>query len=92
MIYQQKKILPKDIRVVTGYYELEESDKQLIPDEFKNCIYKSYKNIDNKLYHSLENAPAPIYYKDIKNDLTRLLSHLDKQYQIDNTEEEKSIK
>lgn len=82
-----KKVLPKDVTVVTGYYTLEESDKELIPDEFKDCVYKSYKNIDNKLHHSLENAPSVIYYKDIKNDLTRTLSHLDKQYKIDNQEE-----
>jgi len=82
-----KKVLPKDVTVVTGYYTLEESDKELIPDEFKDCVYKSHKNIDNKLYHSLENAPSVVYYKDIKNDLTRLLSHLDKQYKIENPEE-----
>lgn len=82
-----KKVLPKDVTVVTGYYSLEESDKELIPDEFKDCIYKSYKNIDNKLYHSLENAPSVVYYKDIKNDLTRMLSHLDKQSKIENPEE-----
>lgn len=82
-----KKVLPKDVRVVTGYYTLEESDKELIPDEFKDCVYKSHKNIDNKLYHSLENAPSVVYYKDIKNDLTRLLSHLDKQFKIENPEE-----
>lgn len=82
-----KKVLPKDVTVVTGYYTLEESDKELIPDEFKDCVYKSYKNIDNKLYHSLDNAPSVVYYKDIKNDLTRMLSHLDKQYKIDNPEE-----
>lgn len=82
-----KKVLPKDVTVVTGYYTLEESDKELIPDEFKDCVYKSYKNIDNERYHSLENAPSVVYYKDIKNDLTRMLSHLDKQYKIDSPEE-----
>lgn len=82
-----KTVLPKDVTVVTGYYSLEESDKELVPDEFKECIYKKYKNIDNKLYHSFENAPALIYYKNIKNDLTRLVAHLDKQYKIENPEE-----
>jgi predicted ATP-binding protein involved in virulence len=82
-----KKVLPKDVTVVTGYYSLEESDKELIPDEFKDCIYKSYKNIDNERYHSLENAPSVVYYKVIKNDLTRMLSHLDKQYKIENPED-----
>ena len=87
-----KKVLPKDITVVTGYYTLEESDKELIPEEFRSCKYKVYKNIDNKLYHSLIDAPSKIYYKDIKNDLTRMLAHLDKQYKIENPEDEELSK
>ncbi|WP_452596584.1 AAA family ATPase, partial [Pontimicrobium sp. MEBiC01747] len=87
-----KKVLPKDITVVTGYYTLEEGDKELIPEEFRSCKYKVYKNIDNKLYHSLVDAPSKIYYKDIKNDLTRMLAHLDKQYKIENPEDEELSK
>jgi AAA15 family ATPase/GTPase len=82
------KVLPKDITVVTGYFKLEEADKSLLPSEFQNSIYKVYKNLDNQVYHSLENAPAKIYYKDIKNDLARLVSHLDNQYAKENPAEE----
>ena len=74
------KILPKDITVVTGYFKLDDTDKKLIPTEFHNCIYKVYRNIDNKGYHNLENAPLKISYKDIKNDIARLFAHLDQQY------------
>ena len=87
-----KKVLPKDVTVVTGYYELEESDKVLIPEEFKECQYKVYKNIDNELYHSLENAPSKVYFKDIKGDLTRMLAHLDKQFKVENPENEELSK
>ncbi len=87
-----KKVLPKDVTVVTGYYTLEESDKELIPEEFKDCKYKVHKNIDNKLYHSLENAPLEIYYKDIKSDLTRMLAHLDKQHKVENPEDEELLR
>ena len=83
-----KQISPEDITVVTGWFSLEESDKVLIPTEFKECIYKRYVNIDNHIYHSIENAPSKIYFKDIKNDLTRLEAHLDKQYAIENPDEE----
>jgi len=86
-----KKINPTDVTVVTGYFALENADKELLPEEFKECIYKCYKNIDNKIYHTLENAPDTVYYKDIKNDLTRLLSHLDKQYKIENPEDETKL-
>lgn len=82
------KILPKNVTVVTGYFRLEEKDKALLPTEFKDCTYKVYKNLDNQIYHAIENAPVKIYYKDIKNDLARLLSHLDKQYAIENPAEE----
>jgi predicted ATP-dependent endonuclease of OLD family len=87
-----KKVLPKDVTVVTGYYTLEKSDKELIPEEFTDCQYKVYKNIDNELYHSLENAPSKVYFKDIKGDLTRMLAHLDKQYKVENPEDEELSK
>jgi len=83
-----KQVSPEDITVATGWFSLEESDKELLPNEFKDCIYKRYVNIDNKIYHSIENAPSKVYYKDIKNDLTRLLAHLDKQYVKDNVDDE----
>lgn len=81
------KISPEDVTVVTGYFTLDEDDKKLLPLEFRECLYKLYKNIDNKKYHSLENAPSKVFYKDVKNDLLRLVSHLDKQYALENTEE-----
>ena len=83
-----KKILPENITVVTGYFKLEQGDIDAIPVEFKDCVYKIYKNLNNTIYHSLENAPAKIYYKDIKGDLIRLISHFDKQYAVENPEEE----
>ena len=82
-----KKILPKDITVVTGWFDLDDDDKAAIPIEFHKCVYKRFKNIDNQIYHTLENAPDKIYYKDIKNDLTRLIAHIDKQYSIEKQEE-----
>lgn len=83
-----KKVLPKDITVVTGWFVLDEDDKAVLPVEFHKCVYKRYKNIDNQVYHQLENAPEKIYYKDIKNDLTRLVSHLDKQYIVENIDDQ----
>jgi len=83
-----KKVLPENVTIVTGYFSLEQSDKDLIPTEFKECVYRLYKNIDNKSYHTLENAPPKIYYKDIKNDLARLITHLEKQYVTANPTEE----
>ena len=83
-----KKVLPTNVKVVTGYFRPEQCDKDLLPIEFKDCIYELSINIDNKKYHSLSNAPSKIYFKDIKNDIARLISHLDKQYSIVNPTEE----
>lgn len=75
-----KKVTPEDITVVTGYFELDDSDKTLIPEEFHNCQYKLYRNLDNQGYHSLTDAPDKIYFKDIKKILTRMASHMNKQF------------
>jgi len=82
------KVDPKNVTVVTGYFELEAGDQEEIPEEFQSCKYKFYKNIDNSTYHSLIDAPNKINFKDIKSDLLRLIAHLDKQYSIENPEEE----
>lgn len=76
---------PSKVTVVTGYFELEDSDKALIPHEFKDCIYKVWRNLDNKGYHSLEYAPLKISYKDIKADLTKLVAHADGNYNRETT-------
>ena len=40
--------------------------------------------MNNKRYHTLENAPKEVTYGDIKNDLNRLCAHISKQFNIDN--------
>lgn len=82
------KVDLKNVTVVTGYFELEDSEKAEIPEEFRDCKYKFYKNIDNTTYHNLIDAPDKLNFKDIKSDLSRLIAHLDKQYSIENPEEE----
>ncbi|HCD9233864.1 TPA: AAA family ATPase [Elizabethkingia anophelis] len=82
------KVNPKDVKVVTGLFELEDEDKALIPEAYKNCKYEYSKNIDNSSYHTLVNAPKKVIFKDIKSDLLRLLAHLDKQYTSENPEEQ----
>ena len=43
----------EDVTVVTGFFELEDEDKALIPSEYHNCKYKLYRNLNNKGYHAL---------------------------------------
>ncbi|MBP7540655.1 MAG: AAA family ATPase [Saprospiraceae bacterium] len=82
------KVSPKNVTVVTGYFKLDDTDKALVPPEYKECIYKLYRNIDNNAYHTIEDGPSKIFYKDIKNDLARLLAHIDKQYSAQNPTDE----
>ncbi|MDG1904321.1 MAG: AAA family ATPase [Arenicella sp.] len=70
----------KDVTVVTGFFELEDEDKALIPSEYHNCKYKLYRNLNNKGYHALIDAPEKKEYCDISKSLTRMASHMDKQY------------
>lgn len=74
------KVKPEDITVVTGYFELEDADKALIPEAFHECQYKLYRNLNNSGYPSLVNAPKLIAYRDIKKSLARMAAHVDKQF------------
>ena len=82
------KVDPKDVTVVTGYFELENSDKELIPKEYHDCKYKLYKNLNNKGYHSLVDAPEAIVFKDVSKLFARMASHMDKQFSKSNLAEE----
>lgn len=80
-----KKIKPSDVTVVTGYFELDDEDKKLVSVEFKDCIYKYYRKINNQGLHTLENVSSRISFGNIKNDLARHLSHIDSQFLSKNT-------
>ena len=70
---------PSKVTVVTGYFELEDEDKELIPESFHDCQYKLYRNLNNKDYRSLINAPKKITFGVLKKDFSRMNSHMDKQ-------------
>lgn len=80
---QTKKVDPKDVTVVTGYFELDDEDKQLIPSEFHECTYRFYRNLDNQGYHSLVGGPKKVRFNEIKKDFLRITSHMDKQFAED---------
>lgn len=73
------KVDPAHVKVVEGRFSLEDADKKLIPKEFHDCTYLLWKNLDNKAYHRLENAPDRPTYSTIKNDLLRMAAHMDAQ-------------
>lgn len=72
-----KKVDPKDISVVEGFFSLDDADKEDIPESFHNCIYVLEKRYGGGSYHRLENAPAPKKYVDLKRDLSRISAFVD---------------
>ncbi|MDO6674733.1 AAA family ATPase [Tenacibaculum sp. 1_MG-2023] len=88
------QVKEEDIEVVRGYFKLDDDDKELIPQDFKNCTYVLYRRLNNKGCHYLENAPAKKTFKDVNKDLIRLSSHLDNQFELkegeDSTKEKPS--
>jgi len=77
----------EDVTVVTGFFELEDNDKALIPAEYHNCKYKLYRNLNNKGYHALVDAPEKKKLCDVSKSLIRMSSHMDKQYAKENEDE-----
>jgi predicted ATP-dependent endonuclease of OLD family len=77
----------EDVTVVTGFFELEDEDKALIPSGYHNCKYKLYRNLDNERYHALVDAPEKKKFSDISKSLIRMASHMDKQYAKENEDD-----
>jgi len=75
------KIDPAKTTVVTGYFELDEEDKELIPESFHKCQYKLYRNLNNKAYHTLIGASEKITFGVLKKKFARMTSHMDKQFE-----------
>uniref|UniRef100_UPI00188AAD1F AAA family ATPase n=1 Tax=Vibrio anguillarum TaxID=55601 RepID=UPI00188AAD1F len=74
------RIDPTEVTVVTGYFELDDVDKKLIPTAYHQCQYKRLKKLNNTVCHALMSAPDVVCYRDIKKSLLRMTSHMDKSY------------
>jgi len=83
-----KKVTPSKVTVVTGIFELESEDKELIPEEFHGCKYKMWRCYDNKGYHRLVDAPEEINFEKVKKNFLRMASHMDKQFTNGEPDEE----
>lgn len=79
----KKEIDPADVPVVTGYFVLEDSEKDEVDDDYKDLTYVFVRYLDNHATHRLDGAPSMPSYNDLKPDLIRLTAHMDKQYDED---------
>ncbi|WP_351125003.1 AAA family ATPase, partial [Shewanella sp. T24-MNA-CIBAN-0130] len=71
---------PNKVKVVTGCFELEDSDKALVPSEYHGCQYQFTRMLNNTASHTLINAPDRKKIIDIRKSLARMAAHMDKQH------------
>lgn len=75
-----KKVVPKNVKVVTGYFKLEQGDIDALPAGFENSTYVFMRHLDNSSHHRIENGPSKPTLGDIRKELLRLTSHVDKNH------------
>ncbi len=71
---------PSDVRVVEAEFELDDDDREYLPEGMKRANYALWCNLDNSTGNRLIGGPAKKTYKDLEKDLIRLAAHADKQF------------
>lgn len=71
---------PADVRVVEAEFELDDDDREYLPEGMKDANYVLWRNLDNTTGHRLTGGPAKKLYKDLEKDLLRLAAHADKRF------------
>lgn len=49
---------PADVRVVEAEFELDDDDREYLPERMKDANYALWRNLDNTTGHKLTDAPA----------------------------------
>ena len=75
--------------MVEAEFELDDDDREYLPDGMKDANHVLWRNLDNTTGHRLADAPAKKAFKDLEKDLLRLAAHADKQFKTseDSTEQ-----
>lgn len=63
--------------VATAVFQLEDEDKCLLPEQFRDCKYSVTRFLDNHATGCLIDAPRTPTFADIRKDLLRLAAHID---------------
>jgi predicted ATP-dependent endonuclease of OLD family len=73
------EVEPEDVPVVTATFTLHASDLERAPNQIKSTpiTYTFTRYLDNSARHNLNGVQLPTY-SEIKNDLIRLVAHLDR--------------
>jgi predicted ATP-dependent endonuclease of OLD family len=71
------KVKPEETPVATVTFELDDSDRELLPEALRGVGYTFTRKLDNGATHSLLGAPTLPTVADIRKDVSRLAAHLD---------------
>lgn len=71
---------PSEVRVVEAEFELEDEDREYLPEGMKDANYVLWRNLDNSTGHHLTGAPPKTRLSDIEKDLKRLAAHVDSYF------------
>lgn len=74
------KVRPEKTTIVEGHFCLEQSDRELIPENYWNCTYVFGRRLNNSSWHKLIDAPPIPSYKAVRSDLIRLSAHVDSRF------------
>lgn len=69
------KINPRDFTVVEGHYILNDDEKGLLPEAYKNVIYIYGRYLDNSTWHRLEGGPKDLIFSEVERDIQRISIH-----------------
>jgi predicted ATP-dependent endonuclease of OLD family len=72
--------------VVEGYFELEDVDKEKLPDGFKDIVFVYGRYLNNKTWRRIDGGLKYPKYSILEKDLNRMATHFDTNYQIANTQ------
>ena len=83
------KVRPKETTIVEGHFCLDQTDRELIPENYRNCTYVFGRRLNNSSWHKLIDTPPIPSYKSVRSDLVRLSAHVDSR--LTSTEDQESI-
>ena len=81
---QAQRADPGEIPVASGLFKLDTDDLAELPDGFSRTGYGCTRYLDNHVGHWLEGGPPVVVFnEDIRKDLKRLATHVDRQATAD---------
>ena len=74
---------PEDITVVSAEFELEDEDKECLPEGYKDAVYVLERQLDGSTSHYLKNVPERKSFSVLESDFLRLAAHADRSFRSD---------